>query len=321
MRRSPAPDPDDEVHRDEHHLPHHVEQEEVERHEHAEHAGREHEQQRVVRVRLPADATSSCRATASSMMNVVSSTIISAMPSMPEREADAPRRESTACRTRCCQPAVRRVERPPEPEREHELEREDERWPARADRVAAPDATSSSPSATRRPPMQDAPPRRAAGSAAAPGGSSGRSRSRAGSARIALAEGEGAEHERARRRRAPRRRCRRAGLHCEPIADGARASRPSARVRRGVVVLALTTSEPVDQAGVDAAPEQAARDADDRAARSPRRTPRPRSTCSASTRSNPSSAGACAFGTSRSGLSRAKAKRDADERDERPPRR
>ena len=43
----PAPDPDDEVHRNQHHFPHHIEEEEIERHEDADHARCQHEQQRV----------------------------------------------------------------------------------------------------------------------------------------------------------------------------------------------------------------------------------------------------------------------------------
>ena len=42
-----APDPDDEIHRDEHHFPHHVEEEEIERDEHTDHACGQHQQQRV----------------------------------------------------------------------------------------------------------------------------------------------------------------------------------------------------------------------------------------------------------------------------------
>jgi hypothetical protein len=51
-----APDADDEVHRHEHHFPHHVEQEEIQRHEHAEHSGREDQHQRVVAVRARPNA-------------------------------------------------------------------------------------------------------------------------------------------------------------------------------------------------------------------------------------------------------------------------
>ena len=43
-----APDPDEEVHRDQHHFPEHVEQEEVERHEDAEHSRLEQQQEDVV---------------------------------------------------------------------------------------------------------------------------------------------------------------------------------------------------------------------------------------------------------------------------------
>ena len=44
----PAPDADEEIHRQQHHLPEHVEQEEVERHEHAEHARHEQQKEDVV---------------------------------------------------------------------------------------------------------------------------------------------------------------------------------------------------------------------------------------------------------------------------------
>ena len=44
----PAPDADQEVHRDQHHFPEDVEQEEVERHEDADHAGLQQQQQDVV---------------------------------------------------------------------------------------------------------------------------------------------------------------------------------------------------------------------------------------------------------------------------------
>src|SRR3989449_581441 len=43
----PAPHSDDEVHRNEHHLPHHVEQEKIEGHEHPDHPRRQDEQERV----------------------------------------------------------------------------------------------------------------------------------------------------------------------------------------------------------------------------------------------------------------------------------
>ena len=42
-----APHPDDEIHGDEHHFPHHIEEEEIERDKDADHARREHEQERV----------------------------------------------------------------------------------------------------------------------------------------------------------------------------------------------------------------------------------------------------------------------------------
>ena len=44
-----APDPDDEVHRDQHHFPHHVEQEQVEGDEDADHPGGEHQEVGVER--------------------------------------------------------------------------------------------------------------------------------------------------------------------------------------------------------------------------------------------------------------------------------
>ena len=55
-----APDPDEEVHRDEQQLPEAVEQEEVEREEHAQHAGLEREQQRVEAALLLVDLVASC---------------------------------------------------------------------------------------------------------------------------------------------------------------------------------------------------------------------------------------------------------------------
>ena len=42
-----APDPDDEIHGDEHHFPHHVEEEEIERDEYTDHAGGHDQQQRI----------------------------------------------------------------------------------------------------------------------------------------------------------------------------------------------------------------------------------------------------------------------------------
>ena len=57
-------------------------------------------------------------------MNVVSSTIISAMPSTPSVKRTP--HDGIHGRSNALLPAVEaRVERPPEPEREHELERED----------------------------------------------------------------------------------------------------------------------------------------------------------------------------------------------------
>ena len=50
-----APDPDQEVHRDQHHLPEHVEQEHVERAEDTEHPGLEQEQEHVVAAHALAD--------------------------------------------------------------------------------------------------------------------------------------------------------------------------------------------------------------------------------------------------------------------------
>ena len=51
----PAPDADDHVHRDQHHLPEHVEQEEVERHEDTQHAHHQDEEARVERPLSPTD--------------------------------------------------------------------------------------------------------------------------------------------------------------------------------------------------------------------------------------------------------------------------
>ena len=44
----PSPDADEEVHRQQHHLPEHVEEKEVERHEHADHPGDEEQEEHVV---------------------------------------------------------------------------------------------------------------------------------------------------------------------------------------------------------------------------------------------------------------------------------
>ena len=100
-----APDADDEIHRDEHDLPHHVEQEEIARQEDAEHSRGQHEEQRVVGggvfwrtdVQLPIAE--------SNMMKVVSSTIISAMPSRPSVKR-APHDGIHAMSNRCCQPVT-----------------------------------------------------------------------------------------------------------------------------------------------------------------------------------------------------------------------
>ena len=178
MRRSPAPDPDDEVHRDEHGLPHHVEQEEVERHEDAEHAGREHEQQRVVRARLAADGGAAAerreqhdegREQHHHQRDAVEA----------EREADAPRRDPPV--VEALLPAVeRRVEGPPEPEREEELQREDGGGePVRTARGAGCDLVLSLlTAAPRERDEQRAEQREPPG---APGGSSSCSRLTAGS--------------------------------------------------------------------------------------------------------------------------------------------
>ena len=51
----PAPDADEEVHRQQHHFPEHVEQEEVQRHEHAQHARFQHQKQHAVGLHVLVD--------------------------------------------------------------------------------------------------------------------------------------------------------------------------------------------------------------------------------------------------------------------------
>ena len=87
----PAPDPDDEVHRDQHRLPEDVEEEEVERDEDAQHARLEqqHGDHELLQPRL--DGVPG-RQRASGMRKVVSSTSRRLMPSMPDVIADAQRR-------------------------------------------------------------------------------------------------------------------------------------------------------------------------------------------------------------------------------------
>ena len=140
-----APDADDEVHRDEHHFPHHVEQEEIERQEHAEHAGREDEQQRVVAVACASRMLVQLPPTASSMMNVVSSTIITAMPSMPivkrmPHDGIHAQVDNATATPRC---AGSKLHQSPS-ETTNSTAKVDEREHARHRRRAA-DATSSSP--------------------------------------------------------------------------------------------------------------------------------------------------------------------------------
>jgi hypothetical protein len=118
-----APDPDDEVHRDEHRLPHHVEEEQVERHEDAEHPGREEEEERVVRARLATDrGEAPVRREQHDEGREEDHHQGDAVES--ERESDPPRGNPGAVEGLL--PAfVAGIERPPEPEREDELERED----------------------------------------------------------------------------------------------------------------------------------------------------------------------------------------------------
>ena len=77
-----APDADDEVHRDQHHLPEDVEEEQVERDERAEHAGLEDEH-RDDELARPSCRSSSTPSSMIGMRNVVSMTSHSEMPSMP----------------------------------------------------------------------------------------------------------------------------------------------------------------------------------------------------------------------------------------------
>ena len=214
---------------------------------------REHEQQRVVAVRLACRMLVQLPSTASGMMNVVSSTIISAMPSMPSVKR-TPHVGIHATSTAACQPVPRRIERPPEPERDDELDDErQQRDPARAARrrveLRRPRRRRRSRQRAR---SQRADQRNAA---AAPEGSSCRSRSECRKSLHSIsAKSEGAEHRE----------------HADDEHPGVRADLPGLQLRadpadepRASAALPFTSS-PSIKPGVDAAPEHAARHADDR---------------------------------------------------------
>ena len=78
-----APDPDEEIHRNQHRVPEDVEQEQVERDEDADHGGfeREHEERELAHARIR--PTPSCTSSAIGVRNVVSTTSSRLMPSTP----------------------------------------------------------------------------------------------------------------------------------------------------------------------------------------------------------------------------------------------
>ena len=119
-----APDPDDEIHRDQHDLEEDVEQEEVEGDEDADQAGEQREHQRVEPALLLRDVAPAAEH-ADGHQGGREKDHHERDAIDPDAVADAPVGDPWRVRHQL-QRAARRVEGPPEPERQHELERGDD---------------------------------------------------------------------------------------------------------------------------------------------------------------------------------------------------